>query len=136
MWLGIHQIYQFDASTGQLQQTFAQIDSSLYFRQMAISPDHHTLYIARDGDLASYDISTSTPTLLDSSPGSFFYPVPSPDGQFLYYVEDDISGDQSAVRTRLPVLVPTATITSKYVFGSRGRRFGRHRLPVSLPRDA
>jgi hypothetical protein len=116
---GLHGVYQFDAPTGELQRTFAETDSTLFFRQMAISPDRRMLYVARDGHLASYDISTPIPTLVSSIPGSFFYPVPSPNGQFLYYVQDDVSGNQSAVRARLPSLAATATFTSsKYLWAA------------------
>ena len=117
---GAQEVYQFDASTGELQQTFAKTDStSPYLPAIAISPDRRTLYVARSstgGGLSSYDIATPVPMLLHQLSGSFYSVAPSRDGQSFYYVNDE-AGGQSLVKAPLPILTPGTSFASSLYLG-------------------
>ncbi len=77
-------VRQFDATTGALEQTFAV---GLERPQIAMSPDRKTLFVVQSGTLSTYDISVSTPVSILTLTGTYFTPIPSPDGQLLYIID-------------------------------------------------
>ena len=116
---GASAMYQFDATTGALQQSFAPSRSGSFDgARLAISPDLRTLYVAREGtggELSSYDISTANPVLLHQLLGSFSSVAPSRDGQFLYYVQSNTEG-ASSVQAHLPTLSPATSFASSSLY--------------------
>jgi Putative Ig domain/Matrixin len=116
---GASGVYQIDAATGVLQQYFAPPQStSTASPTIAISPDRQTLYVAResiDGDLSTYDISTTDPMLLHQLSGSFASLAPSRDGQFLYYVHDN-TGSYSLIQAQLPTLSPAKSLFASSLY--------------------
>ena len=97
-------VKQFDAASGALQATF---DSGAGVPRIAISRDRKTLFVTHcqgDGGLSAYDISTPNPTLLHRRAGFFDAPVPSRDGQYLYFIERN--GHGQIARADLPSLTP------------------------------
>ena len=79
-------IVQIDAATGASQEPFPDSGNS---ELLVISPDKKTLFAAGDG-LASYDVSTATPSLLQTAPMDPFSSLTiSPDGQYLTALNDD-----------------------------------------------
>jgi hypothetical protein len=120
---GYNSIYQFDATTGQLQQEFAiYTSSSDTFLSVAMSMDRQTLFVARaglNGEVSCYDISTAVPVLTQQLIGSFSHPTPSPDGKFLYCIADEYGfQSQSVVQVPLPSLSPTKSFGSDFFISS------------------
>ncbi len=115
-------IDQFNATTGQLQETFAPSGSDPPgLAKIAVSPDRRTLYVARAygvGELSSWDISTASPTLIQQISGGHSSIAPSRDGQFLYYVSNGTDGS-TAFQAHLPTLSPATSFTSgRYLGGT------------------
>ncbi|HEY2802029.1 MAG TPA: putative Ig domain-containing protein [Chthoniobacterales bacterium] len=97
-------VKQFDAASGALQVTFAAGTGDT----IAISRDRKTLFVTHrqgDGGLSAYDISTPNPSLQHQTAGYFGLPVPSLDGQYLYYTEQENYRGLIA-RADLPGLMP------------------------------
>lgn len=115
---GYSEVYQFDATTGALQETFSSGSGLDDTPVISISPDRATLFVAQSGTaarLASYDISTPVPVLLDEVSGYYSLPTPSPDGKFLFYAAPTADFQSSAVvRAELPALTPTASFASDF----------------------
>jgi hypothetical protein len=114
--LGYSEVYQFDATTGMLQETFAVAGSNTYGAAIAISADRKTLFVAREGtngELSSYNITGPVPTLARQIMGSYGLPTPSPDGRFLYYLADVAAGQQ-LLQSRLPSLQPSHAIDTEF----------------------
>jgi len=117
---GLGVIYQFDATTGELQQTFAPKTAGAYDNaKIAIAPDRQTLYVARqgtDGEVSSWDISTPVPTLVEHLSGDCYSATPSRDGQSLYY---DLHGPggATAFRAHLPTLSPATSFATSFYLG-------------------
>jgi hypothetical protein len=111
-------VYQFDATTGALQETFSSGSGYDDTPVISISPDRATLFVAQSGTvarLASYDISSPVPVLLHEVSGYYSLPTPSPDGRFLYYVAPSTDFQSSSVvRAELPALAPTAFFGSDF----------------------
>ena len=79
-------IVQIDATTGASQEPFPNSGNS---EALVISPDKRTLFAAGDG-LVSYDVSTATPSLLQTAPMDPFDSLTiSPDGQYLVALNAD-----------------------------------------------
>jgi hypothetical protein len=123
-------IVQFDASTGDSQQSFASGDPSL--TAVALSPDRTTLFVAHEfGDgLSAYNISGPVPVLLKQLAGSYTHPVASADGQFVYAVSDVFDG-QELVQVHLPDLTPALSFGPDFFYeglavGRDGSIFGSH----------
>ena len=81
---------------------------------ISISADRRTLFVARPGnggELSSYDISGPDPVLINSLSGSYSNALPSPDGQYLYYVTRN--GNTSVLnQAHLPSLSPFRTAST------------------------
>lgn len=118
-WTGV---YQFDRTTGNIQIFFAPSGT---LPEIALSPDRLTLfvteYVSGGGSeplLLVYDVSGPEPILLRSVAGDFRHPIPSPDGQFLYYTLGDIDGHGQLYQAPLPGLTP-ATALAKTSYDSQ-----------------
>ncbi|MGH8093180.1 MAG: matrixin family metalloprotease [Chthoniobacterales bacterium] len=108
-------VFQFDRTTGEMQAFFAPTESTNGFPpEIALSPDQTTLfvieYVLEEGSITSllrtYDVSSPGPVLGQSIPGSFRLPIPSPDGQYLYYTSGDLEGSGQLSQAKLPGLSP------------------------------
>jgi Matrixin/Putative Ig domain len=116
-----HAVCQFDASTGELQQSFSEGQPYAPLPGLALSPDRQTLYVTHaneEGSLSIYDVSTANPVLVKQLPGSYLSLTPSSDGRFLFYIRND-STSYSLVRANLPGLSSTRSImTSDHFLGT------------------
>ena len=127
-------VYQFDRSTGMTQTFFAPtgITGSGPTPEIALSPDLSTLFVTEytsEGPekrrLLVYDVSGSEPILIQSAQGDYRSPVPSPDGQFLYYDLGDSGGSGQLFQALLPDLnsatsIAMTTKTSQLATGPDG----------------
>ena len=101
--------FQFDRTTGELQTSFAPTGRTNGFApEIALSPDRTTLFLIDfvTGELFTYDVSGPDPLLVQSIPGSFRLPVPSPDGKYLYYTSGDVGPSGQLFQAHLPELSP------------------------------
>lgn len=106
---GLAGVYQFDATTGAMQEVF----EPSFAPQVAISADRKTLFVTQAGaSLSTYDISTPDPLLVHKITGSFSYPSPSSDGQYLYYVEQPPGQSQQSFQASLPALSPSSSFAT------------------------
>ena len=113
---GLSFVDQFDATTGALELTFASFGSH-FAPQMVISPDRKTLcVVAPFLTMATYDISTDTPVLINQLTGDFSYPTISPDGQYLYAVGVE-NGSLQAARMDFPGLTSETAFSSESFYG-------------------
>ena len=115
-------VYQFDRTTGEMEAFFAPtgLTEAGSPPEIALSPDRATLfvteYVLNAGSLLlTYDVSGLEPILGQSIPGSFKQPIPSPDGQYLYYTSGDDVPFGQLFQAHLPELSPmTAFADSSY----------------------
>jgi hypothetical protein len=118
---GYNSVYQFDATTGALQQTFSAGSSYDDMPSIQISPNRATLFVVQGngtGRLASYDISSPIPVLRQEVSGYYSLPTPTSDGKYLYYVAPDVDFQNTLVRAELPELTPTASFGSAFWISS------------------
>ncbi len=116
-WSGV---YQFDRSTGDTQTFFAPTGrfGGGSPPDIALSPDRSTLYVTEtvdgepDGLLLVYDVLGPEPILMQSVAGDLRHPIPSPDGQFLYYTEGDGIGTGQLFQAYLPDLSPATAFAT------------------------